>query len=46
MSNAERAYFTSDHCAHVAAFDEYHRLRHIERKHKRLYGRTIRVRWK
>lgn len=30
---AERAYFNHEPVLHCAAFDEYHRLLHIERKH-------------
>lgn len=31
---AERAYFTADACAHVAARDEHDRLRMIERRNR------------
>lgn len=33
-NSAERAYFTTDACAHVAACDEHDRLRMIEKRNR------------
>lgn len=40
MSYAERAYFESDHCAHVAAWEERERLRRIAKRAREFERRT------
>jgi hypothetical protein len=36
MSYSERAYFERDHCAHVAARDEFERIRAIAKRNARI----------